>query len=195
MIKDYIIKGVIFGVGFIAGVVVTNKVVDEKYRKLAEEEIESVREVYKSKEKREKEIDEEVEVMASENKELFNNSIKKAMRIIKTSGYDVDTYDTDKDNEYDNKRKEAPDMSQPYVISPNELGESDYPIMTLMYHVPDGIVSNDDDKIVSNVEELIGSDFHTHFGEYEEDSVYVRNDEMEIDYEILKVYDAYSEDN
>ena len=32
---------------------------------------------------------------------------------------------------------------------------------------------------------IVGDDFKKHFGEYEDDCVYVRNDNLDIDYEIL----------
>ena len=39
--------------------------------------------------------------------------------------------------------------------------------------------------IVDDIEETVGIDSLTHFGEYEDDSVFVRNDERKCDYEIL----------
>ena len=43
----------------------------------------------------------------------------------------------------------------------------------------------EDYSIISDYETLIG-DALSHFGEYEDDSVYVRNEDTECDYEILK---------
>ena len=57
----------------------------------------------------------------------------------------------------------------------------------------DKVLTDEDDVIITNVDEIIGEDSLTHFGEYEDDSVFVRNDEMKADYEILldlrKYYD------
>ena len=54
------------------------------------------------------------------------------------------------------------------------------------------------DNIIEDVEGTVGTDSLTHFGEYEDDSVFVRNDEKQIDYEILldsdKYYDKYPEE-
>ena len=36
------------------------------------------------------------------------------------------------------------------------------------------------------MENTVGEDFEEHFGDYEEDSVFVRNDELGLDYEILR---------
>ena len=76
--------------------------------------------------------------------------------------------------------------------------DCDYTPMTLCYWT-DGEVTNDDKKIVANVDELIGDvdEVTSYFGEYENDpdTVYVRNDIQRIDYEILKEYRAFSDLN
>lgn len=41
-------------------------------------------------------------------------------------------------------------------------------------------------NIIRNVDEIVGEESLDHFGEYEEDTVYVRNEELETDFEILK---------
>lgn len=78
------------------------------------------------------------------------------------------------------------------VISPDEFQESEYPILSLWYYT-DGVITNDDNKIVTNAIELIGSDFKNHFGEYEDDpdTVYVVNENDKVVYEIMREYGAY----
>ena len=76
-------------------------------------------------------------------------------------------------------------MNKPYVISPEEFGEADYNIVSLNYYA-DGVLANDFDEVVDDVENTVGEDFEEHFGDYEEDSVFVRNDELGLDYEILR---------
>lgn len=82
----------------------------------------------------------------------------------------------------------------PYIISPAELGECDYGVISLDYYT-DGVIVDNCGNIIENVDELLGDDFAAHFGDYEEDpdTVYVRNDGLEIDYEILKNNVPYSE--
>ena len=44
----------------------------------------------------------------------------------------------------------------------------------------------DDEPLTDDqIEDLIGEDSLSHFGEYEDDSVFVRNDRLRTDYEIL----------
>lgn len=73
----------------------------------------------------------------------------------------------------------------PYVISPDEFGElEDYTKVSLTYFA-DGVLADECGEIVDDVEEIIG-DGLDHFGEYEDDSVFVRSDAKRCDYQILK---------
>ena len=47
--------------------------------------------------------------------------------------------------------------------------------------------------IVDDIEETVGIDSLTHFGEYEDGSVFVRNDERKCDYEILLDHRNYED--
>lgn len=90
------------------------------------------------------------------------------------------------------KEKESKSMDPIRVISPDEFQESEYPSLSLWYYT-DGVITNDDNKIVTNAIELIGSDFKNHFGEYEDDpdTVYVVNENDKVVYEIMREYGAY----
>ena len=90
------------------------------------------------------------------------------------------------------KEKESKPMNPIRVISPDEFQESEYPSLSLWYYT-DGVITNDDNKIVTNATELIGSDFKNHFGEYEDDpdTVYVVNETDKVIYEIMREYGAY----
>ena len=78
----------------------------------------------------------------------------------------------------------------PYVISPDEYDENDYETETLYYY-PDGVLTDTYDNVIVDIEETVGKKSLTCFGEYEEDSVFVRNDDLETDYEILLQPDNY----
>lgn len=89
--------------------------------------------------------------------------------------------------------KKEPTGERPYVISPDEFGEmEDYNKISLMYYA-DGVLCDDMDVPVDNIDEIVGADFASHFGEYEDDSVFVRNDPRKCDYEILRSLRTYEE--
>ena len=77
-------------------------------------------------------------------------------------------------------------------ISADEFGEDeDYENITLTYY-KDDILADEDDSIISSPNELVG-DFKPHFGEEEEDVVYVKNDEVKCYFEIIKDLRKYDE--
>lgn len=81
----------------------------------------------------------------------------------------------------------------PRVISPYEFGElDDYHTIELTYYTDD-ILEDEDYNIVTDRDELIGPSALDTFGEYEDDSVFVRNDRLRTDFQILKDYRTYSE--
>ena len=85
------------------------------------------------------------------------------------------------------------DKPAPYVISPDEFGGvEEYEKISLSYYA-DGILADDDDEVMENADEIVGLDSLTHFGEYEDDSVFVRNDVMKCDYEILLDHRNYKD--
>ena len=179
MNKDLLSKIMIFVAGAGIGSVVTYRLVKKHYDQIIQEEIDSVKEAFSGRDE-ESEDSEEGEPDETEEEPSETETYES---IVKESGYAAET-----------EKKEDKHMEKPYVISPSEFGDSDYAILSLTYFL-DGTVLNERDKIVTNVDELIGEDFANHFGDYPDDpdTVYVRNDKLEIDFEILKDYREYSE--
>ena len=83
------------------------------------------------------------------------------------------------------EKEEIEDMGGPYVISPDEFDDNDdYEVVSLVYY-SDGVLADEYDNVIEDVEGMVGEDSLNHFGEYGDDSVFVRNDERKTDYEIL----------
>lgn len=79
-----------------------------------------------------------------------------------------------------------------YPIPPDEFGDlANYDRITYYYY-NDGVVADEDGDRIIDLEEKIG-DGLDYLGEYEPDSSYVRNDILEIDYEILAVDEKYTD--
>lgn len=85
----------------------------------------------------------------------------------------------------------------PYVISPDEYGlHDDYDTENLTYYALDGFLVNDiTNEPIEDQEHVTGFECLEHFGEFvgARDTVFVRNDELKIDYEICKVNQRYNE--
>ena len=84
-------------------------------------------------------------------------------------------------------------QTKPYVIPPEQFGDDEnYDQISLTYYA-DGVLADENDEVIDDVEETVGIESLNHFGEYEDDSVFVRNDTRKCDYEILLDQRTYSE--
>ena len=109
--------------------------------------------------------------------------------VVKTSG-PISAAQVVPDEEEDNHMD---DRERPYVITPEEFDEIDeYNTISLTYFA-DEVLTDDQMNVVDNIDEIIGLDSLSHFGEYEDDSVFVRNDKLKTDYEILLDTKTYEE--
>ena len=81
-----------------------------------------------------------------------------------------------------------------FIIAPEEFGDIDGYETTSLNYFTDGVLADIDGEVLNNVEELIGDrEVLTHFGEYEDDTVFVRNEKLEIDIEICVDSRKYSD--
>lgn len=164
---------IIFTTGAAIGALVSWKLLEMRYKKIADEEIESVKAIYSKK-------DEEVEPKEFEPKRFEPQKFKPEY--------------TDLVNELYSSEKEGEDVKKkPYIITPEEFGDQDdYEAESLTYY-SDGVLTDNRDEPIEDVENIVGNDFKSHFGEYEDDSVFIRNDKLKTDYEILAVAMSYSD--
>lgn len=180
-----------FIMGVAAGSIGTWYCVKKKYEELAQEEIDSVKEVFS---KREKELKgEEVTKNIAENMRAEEPakamSIKEYASFLQKQGY-TNYSDMNGDEDEDDALTKS---VKPYVIPPEQFGEiEEYEQIELTYYA-DQILADENDEIVEDVEETIGFESLSHFGEYEDDSVFVRNDERRCDYQILLDQRLYSD--
>ncbi len=92
-------------------------------------------------------------------------------------------------------KKEEEHNDIPEIIPPDEYGLiDDYDAMTFTYF-RDGVLVDDggDPLSTEDAAMLLGDDALNHFGEYEDNTVYVRNDVHEAYYEIVRIERDYSE--
>lgn len=175
---------VIFAIGAALGSIATWKFAKTKYEKIANEEIESVKETFSKKQKKEEESTDKMESDDKSKEKEYEEMKKrydKCHDIIDERGYLFV------------ERQDGTIPKPPYVISPEEFDTlDDYGTETLTYYA-DGVLTDDFDNPIEDVEAMVGVESLTHFGEYEDDSVFVRNERHRIDYEILADERNFSE--
>ena len=118
------------------------------------------------------------------------NEMKVMNETVKNLGYTE--YSKKKKNKKSKNKDEDDDEIVPYVISPDDFGETGYETVSLTYY-SDNVLADDYDEVVEDAELLIGNYALDRFGEYEEDIVHVRNDVNQTDYEICRVNEKFSD--
>ena len=193
----------IFGAGVIAGAFVAARAVKEKYQQEAEEEIAEMREYYRELKKESTKVETAEDDTKEESKEEPKDDFKpieelaEAEEIIKDRGYINYTHYNDTDIKENNKEEQV-DENEIYIIDPEEYGgeNGEYDTATLTYF-KDGVLADEVDEIVAY--NIIGGEENLQpFKDYPDcNAVYVRDDNIMVDYEILRdpyQYDEYKMD-
>ena len=185
-----------FVAGAAIGSVVTWKLIEKKYKDLADEEIESVIETFKNRKPRitKDEVKETVEKVINK----FKEPKETVEDIVTAEGYSIENeeeIDEDDESNYTVDVDPGVEVIVPYVITPEQFGEyNEYGTKTLTYYADNVLTDEIDNPITSDeMTTMIGPDALDHFGEYEDDSVYIRDEMNEMDYEILKSEKMFSE--
>ena len=185
-----------FVAGAAIGSVVTWKLIEKKYKDLADEEIESVIETFKNRKPRitKDEVKETVEKVINKWKDP-KETVEDIVTAERYSIENEEEIDEDDESNYTVNIDNDDTVITPYVITPEEFGEyNEYGTKTLTYYA-DNVLTDEIDNPITSEEmiTMIGPDALDHFGEYEDDSVYIRDEMNEIDYEILKSEKKFSE--
>ena len=197
-----IINVLMFAAGAAVGSAVTWKVVKNRYERITREEIESTKAAFMDMLatcQGDEFVNESEDDAEDDSSEVISHSIDWS----KLEDLDEDDDTSEEDlteyanltNNYTSKKGGAEDVgTDPYVISPYDFGElDDYHQIELTYYEGDDVLEDEDYNIVTDRDELIGPKALFTFGEYEDDAVFVRNERLRTDFQILKDYRKYTE--
>lgn len=196
---------ILFTAGSIIGSLVTWKVVKTKYEDLAQEEIDSVKEEYtRLMVSMRKKLNDSVTYKDDNNEDdrsekdtdnIDDSIMTNYNEIVK--GYRSSDDEENTQNEKEGEEKEEDNdgvsyMEAPYVISPDDFGSvPGYNVEPLDYFA-DGILA-DGWGVELDIAETIGEDAINHFGDYDDDVVYVRNEQTKLEYEVTRDPRTYAE--
>lgn len=177
-----------FVLGLGVGIYGTADYFRAKYKARSDEEIEEVREVYREKTTDLKNKDglqkEPVKPVTSLDKPPLSETFSD----VRKAGAQMENVmkkELEKVNQIVSEARYDDPAPGPYVISPEDFGSTfEYDSVALVYYA-DGVLVDEDNNVVEDAESLIGDEALDHIGEYEPDSVHVRNDEKRCDYEVL----------
>ena len=179
--NDKLSSAIIFCGGVFIGGFLTWDFFKTKYEKIADEEIASVKETF-------------------EHREPRPDKNYKVEETLKGSDAYINIIDSNSYRNYSNTEIETEkkggtadmELKQPYVITPEQYEENvDYTKVSLTWYNDE--VLEDDWGNVLDPDDVIGSNALKTFGQYEKDSVFVRDDDEQIDYEVLLDTRSYKE--
>jgi hypothetical protein len=199
-----------FAAGAAIGSAVTWKIVKTQYERIVQEELESIKEAFAgndpaiSQEQTDDESDGEDDTAHQINWDELEDLDDDDDEQYAPTEYELNTY-TNIANNYTGEKGGAENMAdnvvhvhdvakEPYIISPYDFGELDgYKQIELTYYEGDDTLEDDEYNIINDRDELIGPKALLTFGEYEDDSVFVRNERLRTDFQILKDYRSYTD--
>ena len=178
-----------FAVGAVVGAAATSYHFKTKYERLYQEDVESVKRAFSTPQQSEPvEGDTESDIDDVLTSDPTPEEVEAYNEIITAQGYSSEPIVPD-----DSIGKEVEGVRRPYVISPAEIDtEDDYGVYSLTYYA-DGVLTDEQDNPIEDVDDMVGRDSLNHFGEYEDDSVHVRNERLQCDFEILRDLRNYSD--
>lgn len=179
--NDKLSSVIIFCGGVFIGGFLTWDFFKTKYEKIADEEIASVKETFEHREPRPGK-NYKVEEVLKDNDAYINIIDSNSYRNYSNAKIEIEKKGGTADME----------LKQPYVITPEQYEDNvDYTKVSLTWYNDE--VLEDDWGNVLDPDDVIGSEALKTFGQYEKDSVFVRDDDEQIDYEILLDTSSYKE--
>lgn len=171
-----------FVLGGVVGSLVTLKYAEKKYRKIADEEVESVKAEF------------------SKNKKIFMDEVKtEVLANVAKEKPDILNYSSilNKEGYADKKESTVTEDkdTEPYQIHEAKFGEfEDYSLETLKYYSSNDIFTDDLDETLEDLSVIPADDIREFFKEHKgTDCVYIRNEKLKTDYEVLLVLISYDE--
>lgn len=168
----------IFLVGAATGSLITYVTVKRKYEEIANEDFRARQEEERARREKTPEEQKEAAREAADKPNIIDYSKKLA-----EEGY----------TDYSTAKEEATGHKPAYIIDQDGFDEENgYDKVTLNYY-SDEVLADDEDDIFENKEMLKESGFDDYLFENNLDEVYVRNDDLQTDYEILTDRRTYQE--
>ena len=196
-------KNVLIFIGGAAlGSVVTWKILEKKYRDLADEEINSVVEKFKKLseidqktieklvDKEEKSPEEKIEETNDTQKVNYSKTTRRQPKVVPPVNLI-----TDEDLDEEGYLKDVTEENRiiPYQIQEDDFGMIQfYGTKTLRYYTDD-ILADEVDAIFETRDIDLGPDALKYFDETDDDVMYIRDEDNEMDYEIIKEDISYSD--
>lgn len=173
----------IFGAGVGVGVLTTKKYYEDMMNEVIDEEVSSLRAAYSH----------DAQIV---NDIITDNNMHAGVKVVeREDDYDYSKYAPDKEVPDDVNIINKPEPTDPYLITGNEyLDENhEYEKIGLYYYDEDQVIADDQEEPIQDLD-IIGYDIIELFiDDPNLSAIYIRNDSLETDYEIVRVIGSYAE--
>ena len=132
---------------------------------------------------------EKEKIMAEPEKETFTKDKPEIKQVYEKLVKDYSSISKQKNQEVKDSKVDVSSI----VISPEDFGENEDYDQVSLYYTEDSVLIDDNNEKIENPEDLVGNDYASHFGDFEDDSIYFRNDKYKTYYEVLRSLKKYSE--
>lgn len=190
-------KGFIFLGGLITGAVMTYFAMKNKCEEYIQNEIKEVKDELHNRHN-----DDENDVIDVDKTEEVNDTeeVKDTENVENHQEYNelINEYAPENEVEISEIKRED-DSRFAHIVTPEDFGSIEgYDYDSLYWHPNNVVTNNTDTEIIDSDElyNLVGmswSEIKSHFGEYEDDTVFVRNNDLKCDYEILRTIEDFEE--
>jgi len=185
------------GIGLGAGYLIANRLLETKYEKISEQEIDQMREHFRER------------MVARERKPDLSDLNKRIVdagyagpgdpNVSKPPDEIRNVFESKKDS-MDGWDQEAETASREhreiYVIHQDEYGDTNHEKATLSYFEGDDVLCDGHDRVIDNQTGLVGDECLDRFGHGSGDRniVYIRNERLNIDLEVIRSEKTYAEE-
>lgn len=186
MNKVVVVGALSFLIGGSAGACIGFLIGKHKYEAKADNEIAKIRNLYLDHfTQKNNENDPEKEISSSNETPEAEAVIKTEKDAIEYSKkYRSDNFEAENVKDVSTLEINNDKYKHIIIISPDEFHTSEYECKTLWYYA-DKVLADEDNNVIHVPEEVIGDEALSSFGRYEDDCVYVRDDRLKVDYEII----------
>lgn len=179
-------------IAFVAGAAVgyfaASYLLKDKYEKRFQQEVSSTIEAFKSN-KKDDEVTHKDEKLKAVSDEVVVADIKEYAKNIGKHDYS----EVKDDEPSEENKDDGIDHTKPYMITEEEVDAyMNYSITQWNYYA-DGVLTDENNEVVEDVSTTIGKEVFEYLKRTSESAIYVRNDLLELDYEILKNEMTYAE--
>lgn len=186
----------IFAVGVCIGAFSTHYYLKKQVENMIQEEIESIREYQKKRKEKGRwkntgEVDEIPLTTEPEREKVLVHFPSNIQKVVKHYGGS-----NNPDLEELSAKANEPNKKEPYCISVEQYSDEmdHFDKLTIYFYQKDNTLIDENEEIIVDVESVIGETLKD-FGNLSDDPdvVYVRNEKIAIDYEVIRLYKSYAE--